>query len=285
MARHSKRNTASSYFTAYERSLLKQYGRQRQRLTSDSFRELDMCCLCLMRARDPVACASEGHVYCRECIVQNLVAQHAEIKRMEVEMAEAERTAAAEAATKAAAETAKTVAAFEQQAGVGASRAPTAAAERRRQTAFWVPSQAPAGVAPPVRKRRLAAVCPMSETARPHALALRQLVSVKFAEETQDGGEPRRVCPACRKPFGNAMDGYLLKPCGHVVCRRCFDGVAAKADADGPAERRSCLECGADAGVAGDTGSPGAVLVRREGTGFAAAGRSEATKEGVAFQG
>lgn len=86
MSRHSKRNTASSFFTTFERSLLKKdYGTLKGRLGSDSFRAFDACKLCLARARDPVACGSRGDLFCRECIIENLVFQKQEIKRFEKE--------------------------------------------------------------------------------------------------------------------------------------------------------------------------------------------------------
>ncbi|PUU84030.1 hypothetical protein B9Z19DRAFT_1014371 [Tuber borchii] len=83
---HSKRNTSLAFFTSYERSLLKgDYGKQRTRLTRDSFKPLDACSLCLMRAREPVACPM-GDLFCRECAVENLLSQHKEIKRMQAEL-------------------------------------------------------------------------------------------------------------------------------------------------------------------------------------------------------
>jgi nitric oxide synthase-interacting protein len=87
MARHSKRNTASSFFTSFERGLLKKdYGTLRGRLGSGAFRAFDACKLCLARARDPVVCPSHGDLFCRECIMENLLAQIQEIKRFEKEL-------------------------------------------------------------------------------------------------------------------------------------------------------------------------------------------------------
>jgi nitric oxide synthase-interacting protein len=54
-------------------------------LTRDSFKAFDSCNLCLMRARDPVSC-HEGDLFCRECAVENLLAQRKEIKRMQAEL-------------------------------------------------------------------------------------------------------------------------------------------------------------------------------------------------------
>ncbi|KAI9792198.1 MAG: hypothetical protein M1816_002738 [Peltula sp. TS41687] len=80
---HSKRNTSLAFFTSYERSLLKStWGSQSTRLSRDSFLPFSACRLCLLPSRDPVACASNGDFFCRECAVNNLLAQRKEIKRV-----------------------------------------------------------------------------------------------------------------------------------------------------------------------------------------------------------
>ena len=82
-----KRNTSLAFFTSHERAELKStWGRQRTRLTRESFLPIASCALCLQPAREPVACASGGHVFCRECAVANLLAQLKEIKRVEKEL-------------------------------------------------------------------------------------------------------------------------------------------------------------------------------------------------------
>jgi nitric oxide synthase-interacting protein len=87
MSRHSKRNTASSFFTTFERTLLKKdYGTLKGRLGAASFRAFDACKLCLARSRDPVVCPSKGDLFCRECIMENLLSQRQEIKRYEKEL-------------------------------------------------------------------------------------------------------------------------------------------------------------------------------------------------------
>ncbi|KAF3906428.1 hypothetical protein ABW20_dc0105421 [Dactylellina cionopaga] len=80
-------NSSSSWFTSYERSLLKtDYGTQRQRLTRDHSKPLDFCNLCLQRSRDPVCCSSHGDIFCRECAFANLLSQRQEIKRLQKEV-------------------------------------------------------------------------------------------------------------------------------------------------------------------------------------------------------
>ncbi|KAG0331460.1 hypothetical protein BG004_001655 [Podila humilis] len=79
MSRHSKNNTARGHFTYAEKQML-EYGTKKQRLGRDSMRDFDACFLCLQTARDPVCC-SEGHLSCKECIYENILAQKQEIDR------------------------------------------------------------------------------------------------------------------------------------------------------------------------------------------------------------
>ncbi|KIJ30055.1 hypothetical protein M422DRAFT_36699 [Sphaerobolus stellatus SS14] len=79
MTKHSKNNTASSIFTYAERKKT-EYGQKRQRLGNESMRGFDACSLCLQQARDPLACSS-GHLFCKECVYNDLLSQKKEIKR------------------------------------------------------------------------------------------------------------------------------------------------------------------------------------------------------------
>ncbi|KAG0271540.1 hypothetical protein BGZ95_000640 [Linnemannia exigua] len=79
MSRHSKNNTARGHFTYAEMQML-DYGTKKQRLGRDSMRDYDACFLCLQTARDPVCCP-EGHIACKECIYENILAQKQEIQR------------------------------------------------------------------------------------------------------------------------------------------------------------------------------------------------------------
>ncbi|KAI9734083.1 MAG: hypothetical protein M1818_007021 [Claussenomyces sp. TS43310] len=80
---HSKRNTARSVFTSYERNLAKSaWSTNSARLSRDSFLPFASCRLCLLPARSPVACL-HGDIFCRECALSNILAQKKEIKRLE----------------------------------------------------------------------------------------------------------------------------------------------------------------------------------------------------------
>ena len=81
MPRHAKNNTASAYFTAQEKQKL-EYGTVTKRLGSESFRTFDCCSLCLKVLQSPKAC-HKGHLFCKECIFENLLAQRKKIKRQQ----------------------------------------------------------------------------------------------------------------------------------------------------------------------------------------------------------
>ncbi|KAF9959190.1 hypothetical protein BGZ72_010126 [Mortierella alpina] len=85
MSRHSKNNTARGHFTYAEMQML-DYGTKKQRLGRDSMRDYDACFLCLQTARDPVCCP-EGHISCKECIYENILAQKQEIQRQAEQVA------------------------------------------------------------------------------------------------------------------------------------------------------------------------------------------------------
>ncbi|KAI8615059.1 hypothetical protein BC830DRAFT_1124311 [Chytriomyces sp. MP71] len=80
MSRHSKNNTSLAFFTNAEREKLT-YGTRKQRMGTDSMRRFDACFLCLSTARDPMVC-DKGHVACKECFFENILAQKSEFQRL-----------------------------------------------------------------------------------------------------------------------------------------------------------------------------------------------------------
>ncbi|KTW28420.1 hypothetical protein T552_04124 [Pneumocystis carinii B80] len=67
------------------------YGTKKQRLESDSFRLFDACHLCLSQTRDTVSCEENGDIFCKVCIMENLLTQRKEIKKMEEEIEKKKR--------------------------------------------------------------------------------------------------------------------------------------------------------------------------------------------------
>ncbi|GFP83959.1 nitric oxide synthase-interacting protein [Phtheirospermum japonicum] len=78
--RHSKNNNDLAFFTYDEKRKLG-YGTQKERLGKDSIKPFDVCCLCLKPFIEPMSC-TKGHVYCKECILECLLAQKKDIQSL-----------------------------------------------------------------------------------------------------------------------------------------------------------------------------------------------------------
>ncbi|GAA5820745.1 hypothetical protein JCM10212_006731, partial [Sporobolomyces blumeae] len=84
MGRHALHAHTRASLTAAEREKAKEVnGTKKAILGRESFKDFDACSLCLRRAVEPRMC-SEGHLYCQECIVTNLLSQKKDIKRQQV---------------------------------------------------------------------------------------------------------------------------------------------------------------------------------------------------------
>ncbi len=113
----ARNNTTQSTLTYYERSLLRKDSGPK-RIGQDSFKPLDSCNLCLSKVTSPQSC-HQGHIYCRECIISNLITQKAGIESQKREMErweENERREREEARLRA---RARVVADFERGMGLG----------------------------------------------------------------------------------------------------------------------------------------------------------------------
>ncbi|KAJ2389753.1 hypothetical protein GGI23_005771 [Coemansia sp. RSA 2559] len=86
MVRHSKNNTASGVFTYAERQMA-DYGTKTKRLGTDSKRPFDSCHLCLNTSRTPMVCTM-GHIFCKECVMANILEQKQTIQRLQKEFKE-----------------------------------------------------------------------------------------------------------------------------------------------------------------------------------------------------
>jgi nitric oxide synthase-interacting protein len=225
-----------------------------------------------------VAACRAGHVFCRECALENLVAQGAEAARARGKAARRAAERGEREAEEGRREAEREVGEFERvQAGLPAAvagergerkrkdadedgeqgpngkRARHAAGGSKPASSFWVPSEtpnaaedAPGDEAPPPAKAQT--VCPLSAPSDPHAFSLKTLVEVHFTtavDEADPAAAPRRTCPACRKALSNATRAVLAVPCGHVVCKPCADKFVAPPveDVHAPEKERSIVRC------------------------------------------
>ncbi|KAH9834798.1 uncharacterized protein C8Q71DRAFT_766449 [Rhodofomes roseus] len=161
---------------------------------------------------------------------------------------------------------------------------------------FWLPSLTPtyASSGPPTSLTdvKLQTTCHGGNPA--HPLSRKNLIPVNFVREkdstapppsvestpaTENGEEPRAkqedekvaICPCCKKTLSNSTLLYLMKPCGHIVCKTCTDTLVKPG--------KQCIHC--DVKLA----DKDIIQLAREGTGYAAGGLAETSKKGVAFQG
>lgn len=262
--RHSKNNNDLAFFTYDERKKLG-YGTQRERLGRDSIKPFDACCICLKSLITPLCC-TKGHLFCKECIYQCLLAQKKDIKR-KVALFEAQHKEEQERETeRKQAERERELDAFDQQnssalphydrtsAGGGGSAANpngggggggfhgansvrvTSYEEEALRTmkAFWLPSATPEA---PQRVQ-----LPSTDTFCPEGkekLKLKELFDLRFSEAPAgDGGKDdggRYWCPSCSVVFTNTLTLVAIVTCGHVYCKKCTDQFVA---AD-----RQCMVC------------------------------------------
>ncbi|KAH9931554.1 uncharacterized protein B0H18DRAFT_989941 [Fomitopsis serialis] len=161
---------------------------------------------------------------------------------------------------------------------------------------FWLPSLTPtytsSGPPTSITDVKLQTTCHGGNPA--HPLARKNLIPVNFIFEkdstvaarfvestpaTESGEEPKAkheeekvaICPSCKKTLSNNALMYLMKPCGHVVCKTCTETLVKPG--------KQCIHCDAK------LSEKDIIELTREGTGFAAGGLAETSKKGVAFQG
>ena len=90
MSRHSKNNTGSSIFTYGERQKLKklnEWGEITSRIGADSQKKFEQCNLCLNHITNPVTCP-KGHMYCKECVLENFLHQKKKNKEKQAQFEE-----------------------------------------------------------------------------------------------------------------------------------------------------------------------------------------------------
>lgn len=225
---HSKRNTSLAFFTSHERSLLRSsWGSQSTRLTRESFLPFGYCRLCLGFAKGPVACGSHGsgkvHLFCRECVLNDLMAQRKEIKRLERESEMRERDHQEMKIREEEERRMKDVEQFERaEMGFDGSSTPDSvgwARKRKRdaeemhsrnsdsttkgvteqqkklkssEASFWIPgSDYMSGSTSSLqdnksKQKKLQPLCPASTPENKHPYSLKSLITINFSESESD---------------------------------------------------------------------------------------------------
>lgn len=207
------------------RMLRDQWGSRRKRLGAENLRAFDACCLCLQRAQRPV-CDSHGHLFCKECVLSDLIAQKKQISRVEKQREHAERIRAEQARGAKHDAEVERIAAFEK--GIKRPVEEDEAARKRRRDsenpAFWLPTLAPGVDMNEEHLRSIESNIPRSPlcfaTDKPHPLTAKQLVDIVLCSR-KIGAEDQLYCPACKKQFTAASHIHgvctLTKSSGNVA--------------------------------------------------------------------
>ncbi|XP_052148212.1 E3 ubiquitin-protein ligase CSU1 [Oryza glaberrima] len=240
--RHSKNNNDLAFFT-YEEKRKLGYGTQRERLGKDSIKPFDACCLCLKPLIHPLCCP-KGHTFCKECILECLLAQKKDIKRKLAAHEAQKKLEKEEEDEKRMLQKSKELDAFDQQnhgavpqyhdrSGSedkngfhGANSVKVTSFEEealRNMKAFWLPSATPEATAK-VETPSTDTICPEGQ----EKLKLKSLFPISFTEENTDQKNKKSVeksymCPSCKSTLTNTMSLVTISTCGHVFCKKCSD--------------------------------------------------------------
>ncbi|KAH6826728.1 phosphoinositide binding protein [Perilla frutescens var. hirtella] len=244
--RHSKNNNDLAFFTYDEKRKLG-YGTQKERLGKDSIKPFDACSLCLKPFIEPMSCV-KGHIFCKECILECLLAQKKDIQRNLAAHAAQQKQEKEEEEEKLTLEKARELDAFDQQNhgavpqyndknynrdkngfhGANSVKATSYEEEAlRTMKAFWLPS------ATPEAPNKVAA--PSTDTKCPEGnekLRLKTLFPVIFTEDTSEEKRSSSldkiyICPSCKVSLTNTISLVALSSCGHVFCKKCADKFIA----------------------------------------------------------
>lgn len=266
MVKHSKHNVNRPFFTHVERARLNNegYGTQKLRLGTDSMLPFDACALCLKRCVQPVA-TPYGYFYCRECILENILAQKKEQKKLE-QLQQSEQQHEAAQTKQAAHDKLKNK--IEQFEKITDTAPATNSSNSKTEASFWMPTVSNANHHKD--KESTKTVKKIVDPSCNKSLRVKDLITVSFSipkhEKKQQETSSQTCnyeCPSCFKVFTQAMKGYVIRTCGHTLCKHCFEQYMKNA------QQCACVVCSQK------TKERDFILVQNSGTGFAGSNKEK----------
>jgi nitric oxide synthase-interacting protein len=243
MTRHSK-NNSRNFFSSSERSKLKGlYGTITERIGKDSLKSFDDCSLCLSTAKSPVCCP-KGHLYCKECILKNILDQKKNQKTPKPTPTDED--------IKIMDQNQKKLDKFLDQDLIIKKKTEL----KEKNSAFWIPQNQPKNETK-TKENFQKILCHIGD----HTISSKKLLTVKFKVKDEICS-----CPVCNNDINAGMKIALLKPCGHVVCTKCIARFLGT---------KKCPVC--------DLLFTGTVDLQQEGTGFSAGGQAQSVKETLPY--
>lgn len=270
----AKNTTTQANLSYYERLKLKQSSAAR-RLGQESFKPLDACNLCLLRATDPVACG-EAHIFCRECAIADLIQQKTGIEAQKAQLRAWEDDDARRRQDARDAARARVVADFERGMGLAGGRgsAPasssstpvgggkfkldedaieaaameaeerasaaieTEASETRKAkiAAFWLPANTPSAALGPLKAVKLQTLCHVGGGGKAHPISLKGLLPVVLKYPPGTNKEGQPTCPSCQRDLSNAS-GAMLLTSREPASAEEGDGKEDRVNGEGPRKK------------------------------------------------
>jgi nitric oxide synthase-interacting protein len=265
MTRHSKNNTTAGSFTYAERQKLS-YGSQTARCTKDSLRPLTHCHLCLQLARD-ANCCLQGHLACRSCFIEDILAQKANYKLKVADWEAAKTQNLLHFQAEEAKKKEKSVKEFISQQQNKKRCFSDSEKEVLTDQVVAVVVKNDSEITDQKQAKPKEEISCRSGSSGPHQISLKTLVPLTFHFLPD---KKTAACPTCVKPLAALSKALVFPTCGHVVCETCYKSLNN--------QMRKCLVC--------DHVEPSEIIsLQAEGTGFAAAGGTvEAKRFDLAFQ-
>jgi len=229
--RHSQNNTAGAIFTHYEKTQLKEYGTQKQRLSKDSLKKFDACTVCLQSVVNPLV-DKQGNIYCKTCIYQYLLDQKNHIKKLTKEYKKQKKGAKEDKIEKEKQEERVRSENFQEREKGFISN--NSGKSKQSINNFWLPSATPAHITEKIKKPSKTIQSPTG-----HPIKLKDLIPVNLTPIPKDKSEEdeklnerhqtnKYMCPTCSKVLNNVNGVVCIITSGNVFCKNCMDSVIRK---------------------------------------------------------
>ena len=236
MCKRSKKNTGPAIFTYGERQRLKrtqQWGEFSDRLNGESFKLFEQCNLCLGKVKNPVICL-KGHIFCKECIIENLLYQKKNNNKL-IKEYESESNKLKNENLNDIIETEKKINLLKQyengennDINVNNKNENNLIIQEQfiksdLKKCFWLPECIPETREEKKLKPKNILLCPNSN--KLHPIKLKDLIDIKLTESKNNNN--KFVCSICEKEL-NYQKIICFKKCGHVLCENCLNLICKK---------------------------------------------------------
>ena len=221
MSKHSKNNRGSSVFTYMERKMLKQknlWGDITGRLSQDNQKSFEQCSICLSLAVNPVCCL-KGSIFCKQCLLENLLFQKQEIKKLTKKYEEQEKDKLDKKEKEEDKKEDKNK--KEDNNMIKAIEIYHRSKNHDLKKCFWNFEHLEPFVEEIKEKPKNVLYCPACENR--HIMGIKEYINLNM-NTNNDEKNNKFICPICENVL-NIQKIIALKKCGHVFCLKCFEDV------------------------------------------------------------